>query len=152
MHVLTLYGEEPQGTQTTLGVVKHLAEDCRLEWRQMLDTDEETGWEGPLLEVPDGTYYLWQGATIQLVVAKGKLLFNGRFIREQHTLNRLSQHVLNAFRSMLGSSTKRIHVYEDQQKRRKYLFLWPEATAPVEHPEGGAWLGTADLNTGDISK
>lgn len=154
MHTLTLFGETPDGKTATAGVIKELAEDCQLHYEKVLDSDEATGWEGPLLKAPEGIYHLWQASDwCMLIITPEKMVIDGRLVKTKRKLGGIENSHLEAFRSLLAHSDKVIYVYEEPGTgNRQYIFLWPEAVAPDQHPNFPQCkkLGQVDLESGRI--
>lgn len=161
MHLLQVMGIPPESLSSVIGVIKNVPDLCML-----IHQDDEPGaglreterYTGPLLEAPEGIYYLAQGRpTEPLIIAARKYMLGTRVLFTRDTKNErecyLDERARLAFSDLLRRSEKLVHVYQEEMTGvQKYQFLFPGIDPGEAYPSRPTYLyqGVADLQTGKV--
>jgi len=163
MHQITVMNVVPETLASLVTSVKSLTKHCKLNYRKQLVTDPDTGYEGPLFDLPEGVYDLWQEATrpymTELIATAELWIIGGRKIVRPAaaSLPRLPEHVWAGFKSLLSGSERSILAYidpNDVSRQQEYLFIFPDQPILPIHPiyPDKTLAGKVDLETGLIMK
>lgn len=136
----------------------HLQQECHIMYEKHLDSDPEDAWRGPLQDIPDGAYSLWQGGSqiYGLWIYQGRIYLDGKLLAnrlERGSLFIPLDHV-RTFQAMLETSSKQVWAYRDHDGNFQYALAWPGDTPPevhVEYPQHSR-LGKVNLINGRIER